>query len=155
MPTKKILLAEDNSAHAALIRRAILRTEPSCHLDVVSNGVEVIDYLFGNGEQDSGNSAGLPDLILLDLRMPEMDGLQVLQVLRRVRFGNQSRTPPVVVLTSSDEDIHIVEAYRLGAHSFVKKPVTFEELAAAIRQILAYWLRLNEPPQYVEQAVSP
>jgi two-component system response regulator len=88
----------------------------------------------------------MPDLILLDLKMPKMDGLQVLQVLRRVRSEDRVRFPPIVVLTSSDLDEDIAEAYRWGAQSYIRKPLDFNEFAEAVREALGYWLGLNQPP---------
>ena len=88
----------------------------------------------------------MPRLILLDLKMPKMDGLQVLQVLRRVRGDQRTTLPPVVILTSSSEDLDVVNAYKLGAHSFIHKPVDFAKLTDMISQIVMYWLSLNEAP---------
>ncbi len=147
MGQKTILLAEDDPAHAALIRRAFERVQSvGSRLDVVGTGAEVIDYLFATGAYAARSPAPLPDLLLLDLKMPEMDGLQVLQVLRRVRGDDQPRLPPVVILTSSIAEIDVVDAYRLGVHSFVRKPTDFRGLVDAMRQIVAYWLDLNQSP---------
>jgi two-component system response regulator len=147
MADKTILLAEDDPAHAALIREAIQQADSSCIIDVVNNGVEAIDYLFATGSRADRDASQMPDLILLDLRMPKMDGLQVLQVLQRVRFNdNRTRLPPVVVFTCSKHEMDIVEAYRLGARSYVRKPMGFSKLVEAVQQIVGYWLRLNESP---------
>ena len=143
---KTILLAEDDPGHETLIRRALKRSGADCNVEVVRDGVQVLNYLFGTGDYAGRDPADLPHLILLDLKMPVMDGLQVLQVLRRVR-DNRTSLPPVVVLTSSVEDLDVVNAYRLGAHSFIHKPVDFEKLAQTVSQVVIYWLSLNEPPQ--------
>jgi two-component system response regulator len=146
MADKTILLAEDDPAHARLICEAIQQADSSCKIDVVNDGVEAIDYLFAIGSHADRNASQMPDLILLDLRMPRMDGLQVLQVLQRVRFTDGTRLPPVVVLTCSKHETDLVDAYRLGARSYVRKPMGFPKLVEAVQQIVGYWLRLNEPP---------
>ncbi len=144
---KTILLAEDDPAHVALIRRALDKVGFSCRLEVVSSGAEVIDYLFGTGSFADRDKSATPDLLLLDLKLPKMDGLQVLQVLGRVRDDGQSKFPPVVVLTSSRNEADVAEAYRLGAHSFIPKPADFPQLVEAVRQIVQYWMVLNEFPR--------
>jgi two-component system response regulator len=115
-------------------------------LDVVHDGVEVIDYLFATGGHCGRNAARLPRLMLLDLKMPRMSGLQVLQVLRRVRIGEGFHLPPIVALTSSAEDHDVNEAYRWGAHSYICKPVSFERFSRCVQQVARYWLELNRPP---------
>ncbi len=145
MPEKTILLAEDDPSHVALFRRATADSGVACRVDVVSDGVEAIDYLFFTGEYKHRNPRQMPDLILLDLKMPRMDGLQVLQVLRRVRGEDHTRFPPVVVLTSSDLDHDITDAYRWGAQSYIRKPLGYPDFAAAVRETLQYWLGLNQP----------
>ncbi len=145
MSEKSVLLAEDDLNHVALFRQALLNSGVPCQVDVVHDGTEVIDYLFATGQFQSRDPHDLPDLILLDLKMPKMDGLQVLQVLRRVRGEDRRRFPPIVVLTSSDLDHDVAEAYRLGAQSYVRKPVDYGGFTDAIRQTLQYWLGLNEP----------
>ena len=146
MTDKTILLAEDDPAHVALIREAIRQADSSCQVNVVNDGVEAIDYLFATGSHADRDASQMPDLILLDLRMPRMDGLQVLQVLQRVRFTDRTRLPPVVVFTCSKHEMDIVEAYRRGARSYVRKPMGFSKLVEAVQQIIGYWLRLNESP---------
>jgi len=146
MADKTILLAEDDPAHAALIRQAIQQADNSCQIDVVHDGVQVIDYLFATGSCADRASSQMPDLILLDLKMPKMDGLQVLQVLQRVRFTDHTRLPPVVVFTCSKHETDLVDAYRLGARSYIRKPMGFAKLVEAVQQIVGYWLRLNESP---------
>ncbi|MBN2476091.1 MAG: response regulator [Pirellulales bacterium] len=146
MGQKTVLLAEDDPAHAVLIRRALEQVPSKCHLEVVRDGRGVIDYLFATGSHAGRDPADAPHLILLDLKMPAMDGLQLLQVLRRVRSGEPPSLPPVVILTSSAEQPEVADAYRLGAHSFIQKPMEFAELVEVMRRIVTYWLDLNCPP---------
>ncbi len=148
---KIVLLAEDDPSHEALFRRAFSHSGVNCRLDVVHDGVEAIEYLFRTGQFHDLADFALPSLILLDLKMPRMDGLQVLQVLRRVRGDNHIRFAPVVVLTSSDNDGNISEAYRLGAQSYICKPLDYSDFAATVRETLKYWLDLNRaaPAEHV------
>lgn len=149
---KVVLLAEDDPAHEALFRRAFEESGVPCQLDVVHDGVEAIEYLFGTGKfQDTGCRI-MPALILLDLKMPRMDGLQVLQILRRVRGDDQIRFAPVVVLTSSENDQNISEAYRRGAQSYICKPLNYPDFTSTVKETLQYWLGLNRsaPKEHVE-----
>lgn len=152
MSEKTILLAEDDPGHEAMFRHALNRSGIRCRLDVVHDGTEVIDYLFSLGRYKEDKLRVMPELLLLDLKMPKMDGLQVLQVLRRVRGEERIRFPPVVVLTSSDLDDDIADAYRWGAQSYIRKPLDFEEFANAVRETVHYWLGLNRgvPANHVE-----
>ena len=143
---KTILLAEDDAGHATLIKRALTRANIDCTVDVVRNGVEAIDYLLSVGEYADRKPAVMPDLILLDLNMPEMDGRQVLQHLHNARTQDRINLPPVVVLTSSDEETEIKDAYSLGAQSFVRKPVQHGRFMEAVQQTTSYWLGLHESP---------
>jgi two-component system response regulator len=145
MGEKTILLAEDDPQDEALIAGAVAKSGVACRVDVVRDGAEVIDYLFAAGGHKDRDPRKMPDLILLDLKMPKMGGLQVLQVMRRVRGDDRTRFPPVVVLTCSDLQHDIADAYRLGAQSYICKPVDRGELADAIRQTVRYWLELNRP----------
>jgi CheY-like chemotaxis protein len=145
MCEKTVLLAEDDSSHIALLRRAVAESGVPCRLDVVHDGAEVIDYLFATGGFSGRNPQEMPDLILLDLKMPKMDGLQVLQILRRVRGDDRTRFPPVVVLTSSDLDHDVADAYRWGAQSYICKPSRYADFSQAVRDALHYWLGLNRP----------
>jgi len=145
MSERTILLAEDDARHVDLFRRALADSGVACQLDVVQDGTEVIDYLFTTGKFADRDPRLMPDLILLDLKMPRMNGLQVLQVMRRVRGDDRARFPPVVVLTSSDLDHDIADAYRLGAQSYIRKPLVFTEFCAAVRETVQYWLGLNQP----------
>lgn len=142
---KRVLLAEDDPSHVELFRRAVADSGVACQVDVVADGVEAIDYLFCTGQYKQRDPHQMPHLLLLDLRMPRMDGLQVLQVLRRVRGDDHTRFPPVVVLTSSDLDDDVADAYQWGAQSYIRKPLGYAEFAAAVRETLQYWLGLNQP----------
>lgn len=146
MRRRTILLAEDDPAHVGLITRAIDRAGCPCETEVVTNGLEAIEYLFATGPYADRDPQQVPDLFLLDLKMPKMDGLQVLQVLRRVRCSDSTRLPPAVILTSSEQDVDILRAYRLGAHSYICKPVGFSELVSTVKTVVEYWLGLNESP---------
>jgi two-component system response regulator len=140
---KRILVADDDAGHVTLIKRALRHGQIDCAVDAVGNGMEVIEYLFPNAH--SSRPAGqMPDLILLDLNMPKMNGRQVLQTLRNVHSQEKSHLPPVVVLTSSDEDSDINDSYRLGAQSFIRKPTDHHRFAVAVQQTTQYWLGLNK-----------
>jgi two-component system response regulator len=141
---KRVLIADDDAGHIALIKRALRRATIACAVDVVSNGVEVMDYLFGMGQYAGREPKTMPDLILLDLNMPEMNGRQVLQMLRNTRAHGPLRLPPLVVLTSSDEDSDINDSYRLGAQSFIRKPADHARFMLAVQQTTQYWLGLNQ-----------
>jgi two-component system, response regulator len=154
MSEKTILLAEDDANHVELFRRALDHSGVSCRLDVVQDGAEVIDYLFATGEYANRQPQPMPDLILLDLKMPRMNGLQVLKILRRVRGDDRTRFPPVVVLTSSDLDNDVSEAYRWGAQSYIRKPLVYAEFASAVRETVQYWLGLNQPMPRLRAGMS-
>jgi two-component system response regulator len=139
-----ILLVEDNPDDAALTLRALEKNDiTNAMVKIASNGVEALDYLFGTGEYAGRDTSAQPQLILLDLKMPKMDGIEV---LRRLRQDDRTRLLPVVVLTSSDEKEDIVKIYNLGANSYIRKPVDFDEFTEAVRQLGVYWLRLNMVP---------
>lgn len=145
MGEKTILLAEDDAGQEKLFRHALAQSQFPCRLQVVHDGVEMIEFLFSTGQYKGRDPHEMPDLILLDLKMPRMDGLQVLQVLRRVRGEGRNRFPPIVVLTCSDDDQDVTDAYRWGAQSYIRKPVSFPDLVAAVRETTQYWLGLNKP----------
>lgn len=145
MSERLILLAEDDAGHEELFRRAVEQSGVDCRIDVVRDGVEAIDYLFRTGRYAGRDPAETPQLILLDLKMPKMNGIQVLQVLFRVRGEDRNRFPPVVVLTSSQLDEDIADAYRYGAQSYICKPLGHGDFAKAVRETLQYWLGLNRP----------
>lgn len=138
---KVILLVEDNADDEALTRRALKKNNIGNELVVARDGVEAIDYLFGTGVHAGRGTVASPTLILLDLKLPRVDGLEV---LRRLRDDPRTRVLPVVVLTSSKEEQDLVRSYRLGANSYIRKPVDFKQFTEAVRQLGLYWLVLNE-----------
>lgn len=138
-----ILLVEDNPKDEALTLRALKKANIGNKVVVVRDGVEAVEYLLG--ANPAGGSRELPELILLDLKLPKIDGHEV---LRRIRADDRTRLLPVVILTTSVEDKDRFQGYRLGANSFVRKPVDFAQFAEAIVQLGLYWLVLNEPPPH-------
>jgi CheY-like chemotaxis protein len=143
MKTNTILLVDDSPDDIKLTVRALDQSNIINDLVVAEDGVEALDYLFCTGKYEGRNTGMMPQLILLDLKMPRMDGLEV---LRRIRADERTRLMPVVVLTTSNEDRDRVESYRLGANSYIRKPVDFSQFAEAVRQLGLYWLVLNEGP---------
>ncbi len=143
MERKVILLVEDNADDEALTLRSLSKSKVGNEVVVVRDGVEALEYLLGTGDNDSENRGVLPEVILLDLKLPRIDGLEV---LRRIRAHERTKFVPVVVLTSSDEEPDLVESYRLGANSYVRKPVDFTRFAEAIRHLELYWMVLNQSP---------
>lgn len=138
---KTILLVEDNPKDEALTLRALKKHNIGNDVVVARDGAEAIERLFGPASD--GAKPPLPQLVLLDLKLPKIDGLDV---LRRIRSDERTRLLPVVILTSSVEERDLMEGYRLGANSYVRKPVDFVEFAEAVRQLGLYWLILNWPP---------
>lgn len=143
MHQKMILLVEDNADDEALTMRALNKSKVANKIDVVRDGAEALDYLFCTGVYANRDPFDLPQVILLDLKLPKVDGLEV---LRRIRAEPRTRMLPVVILTSSKEDQDRVSAYTSGANSYVRKPVDFNQFVDAIGQLGLYWLVLNEPP---------
>lgn len=143
MNTKVILLTEDNPDDVQLTLRALKKSKILNEVIVAQDGVEALDYLFGTGKYAGRDTKILPQVVLLDLKMPKMDGLEVLQ---RIRSDARTKLLPVVVLTTSSEDRDRVESYKLGANSYVRKPVDFNQFAEAVNQLGLYWLVLNETP---------
>ncbi len=142
MNTKAILLVEDNPSDVALTRRAFAKNHLANELIVAEDGQVALDYLFCEGEYSGRNRDELPTVILLDLHMPRVDGLEF---LRRIRGDERTRRLPVVVLTTSSDEPDIAKSYDLGANSFIRKPVQFETFSEAIRTLGLYWGVLNEP----------
>jgi two-component system response regulator len=136
-----ILLVEDNPKDEALTLRALERSNIASKVVVAHDGVEAIDYLFASDADEARNA--LPELILLDLKLPKIDGHEV---LKRIRNNERTRLLPIVILTTSVEERDRLEGYRLGANSYVRKPVDFAEFARAVIQLGLYWLVLNEQP---------
>lgn len=143
MKNRTILLVEDNPKDELLT----LRTLKKCHLAneiaVVHDGAEALDYLFAKGEYAGRDMNYLPTVVLLDLKLPKIDGLEV---LRQIRADERTRRLPVVILTSSDEEKDIISGYELGANSYVRKPVAFSDFSKAVAELGRYWLITNEPP---------
>ena len=140
MEHKVILLVEDNPRDEALILRALRKSNVVNEVVVARDGVEALDYLFGTGAHADRDASDMPQLVLLDLKLPKLDGLQV---LRRMREDERTRRLPVVVFTSSSEEQDLISSYNLGANSYVRKPVDFEQFLEAARQLGLYWLVLN------------
>lgn len=143
MDPRTILLVEDNPDDEALTLRALRRANVANAVVVARDGTEALDYLFGTGVHAGRDTSVLPQVVLLDLKLPKLDGLEV---LRRIRADDRTRLLPVVVLTSSNEERDRIESYSLGANSYVRKPVDFVQFADAVRQLGLYWLVLNQPP---------
>ena len=141
---RPILLVEDNPDDEALTLRAFAKNGIPNPVVVARDGVEALDYLFGTGPHEGRAKALLPAVVLLDLKLPRIDGLEV---LRRIRAHERTALLPVVVLTTSKEQQDILEAYRLGANSYIRKPVDFERFIQAVGQLGVYWLSLNEPSE--------
>lgn len=140
---KTILLVEDNPDDEALAIRALNRHHISNEIVVAHDGVEALDYLFGTGMYEGRDINIKPTVILLDLKLPRVDGLEV---LRRLREDERTRLLPVVVLTTSTEEQDMLDSYSLGCNSYIRKPVDFIQFSEAIRQLGMYWLLMNEPP---------
>jgi two-component system response regulator len=138
-----ILLVEDNPDDEALTLRALKKNNIRNEIIVARDGVEALDYLFGMGPHEGRDLSSMPQLILLDLKLPRVDGLEV---LRRLRADESTRRLPIVILTSSTEEQDRINGYGLGANSYVRKPVDFNQFMAAVRQLGLYWLVLNEQP---------
>ncbi len=143
MNEKVILLVEDNPDDEALTLRALKKNNIGNHLVVVRDGAEALDFLFCTGAYADRQITDQPQVILLDLNLPKIDGLEV---LRRIRENEITQLQPVVILTSSKEEQDIINGYKLGANSYVRKPVDFNQFVEAVHQLGLYWLVLNETP---------
>ena len=143
MIRKVILLVEDNPDDEALTLRALTRNNIGNDVVVARDGEEALDWLFGTGRYASRNPRDQPALVLLDLKLPKIDGLEV---LRRLREHRETKLVPVVILTSSREEMDRLQGYSNGANSYVRKPIDFAHFVEAVRQVGLYWLVLNEPP---------
>jgi CheY-like chemotaxis protein len=139
----EVLLIEDSPTDAELCTRALKKHKLANDLVWVKDGAEALDFLFARGSYSGRDMMYPPKLVLLDLRLPKVDGLEV---LRQVRADERLKTLPVVILSSSKEDRDIAESYRLGANSYVSKPVEFQEFADAVAKLGLYWLLINRPP---------
>ncbi|HVN77039.1 MAG TPA: response regulator [Thermoanaerobaculaceae bacterium] len=139
-----ILVVEDNPTDAELTLRALRRANLANPVTVVEDGEEALDYLFGMGKHSTRPDGGTPRVVLLDLKLPKLSGLDV---LRRIRADGRLRGVPVVVVTSSREEPDVKEAYRLGVNSYIVKPVEFEHFVDAMAKVGLYWVLLNQPPR--------
>jgi two-component system response regulator len=143
MENSMILVVEDNPDDEALTLRALKKNNIGNQVFVVRDGAEALDFLFCTGAYADRDPRDKPQVILLDLKLPKVDGLEV---LRRLRADERTRLLPIVILTSSNEEQDLIEGYRNGANSYVRKPVDFNQFLDAVRQLGLYWLVLNEPP---------
>lgn len=143
MPGKMILLVEDNPDDEELTLRSLRQAKVANDIVVTRDGQEALDFVFGNGQYEGRDVSRMPSVILLDLKLPKVNGLEVLQ---RLRANDRSKFVPVVVLTSSSEDEDMLRSYQFGANSYVRKPVVFGNFADAVAQLGIYWLILNEAP---------
>ncbi|HEV8337059.1 MAG TPA: response regulator [Candidatus Polarisedimenticolia bacterium] len=143
MREKMILLVEDNPDDEDLTIRALRKNNIANEIVVAHDGVEALDYLFGRGRYAGRDTQELPEVVLLDLKLPKVDGLEV---LRQLRQEEATKRLPVVILTSSEEEQDRLRGYNLGANSYVRKPVDFVEFTEGVRQLGLYWLVLNVPP---------
>jgi two-component system response regulator len=142
-PPTDILLVEDNRLEIELTLRPFRELDPATRIEVARDGEEALDFLFGRGNFRYRSSAPLPRLILLDLKLPKLDGFEV---LRAIRANSRTSIAPVVVLTASDDPRELAQCYQLGANSCVQKPVKYEELRVALQVVARYWLSFNQAP---------
>jgi len=146
---KTILLVEDNPDDEALTLRALEKNNILNEVVVAHDGVEALDYLFAEGSYSGRDTSVMPELILLDLKLPKVDGLEV---LRRIRANKLTKLLPVVILTSSKEERDLIGGYSLGANSYIRKPVDFSQFGKAVSELKLYWLVLNVAPPKVRTA---
>jgi two-component system response regulator len=139
----EILLAEDNPSDVELTLHALKKNHLANHIEIVHDGAEALDFIFATGVYAGHRVENGPRVILLDLKLPKVDGLEV---LRRIKSDPRTKTIPIVILTSSREERDIIESYELGVNSYITKPVDFDQFTEAVRQLGLYWLLLNQPP---------
>ena len=143
MKNKSIVLVEDNPQDEMLIIRALKKANIANQIDIVRDGQQAVDYLLNQGEFHDPAGRGIPVLVLLDIGLPKLSGLEVLQI---IRADQRTALVPVVILTSSDEEEDRLRSYRSGANSFVRKPLDFREFAETVARLGVYWMAVNEPP---------
>lgn len=149
MNEKIILLVEDNPDDVTLTIRAFKKNNILNEVVVADDGVEALDYLFGAGKYAGRDAGILPAVVLLDLKLPNMNGMEVLQ---RLRADERTKLVPVVILTSSKEEQDVINGYKLGCNSYIRKPVDFNQFMDAVKQLGMYWLLINEPPPLKRRA---
>lgn len=137
------MLVEDNPSDIGLTQRAFAQSHIANELVIAEDGQAALDYLFGAGKYASRNVNEIPALVLLDLKLPRVDGMEV---LRRIRAEPQTRRIPVVIMTTSEEEQDVAQSYDLGANSFIRKPVDFKQFVESVKHLGLYWLVMNEPP---------
>ena len=140
-----ILLVEDNPDDVELLLRALRKNNIANEIAIAHDGVEALDYLFASGKYAERDANETPRIILLDLKLPKLSGLQVLE---RIRADERTTFTPVIILTSSKEEQDLISGYKTGANSYVRKPVNFNQFVEAVRQIGLYWLLINETPSH-------
>lgn len=145
---RAILLVEDNPDDVELTLRALKQYHVKNQINVVRDGAEALDYLFATGAYADRDTTTMPAVVILDLKLPKVDGLEVLQ---RMRGDKRTKLVPVVVLTSSKEEQDMVNSYKFGANSYIRKPVDFTRFVEAARQLGLYWLVINEPPPKIRR----
>jgi two-component system response regulator len=143
MKNKIILLVEDNPSDVKLTKRALEQNQIVNKVIVAEDGREALDYLLGTGQYAGRDVRDFPAVVLLDLKLPRIEGLEV---LKQIRTNETTKLIPVVILTSSDQEEDLIASYKLGANSYIRKPVDFHQFAEAVRTLGMYWLLLNEPP---------
>ena len=141
----EILIIEDNQDDLDMTLRALRKANLANRIQVARDGVEALEFIFGTGAHAGRKVENAPKVILLDLKLPKIDGMEV---LKRIKNKPLTMTIPVVVLTSSKEQNDVIESYQLGVNSYIVKPVNFEGFIAAVRELGMYWLLLNQPPKY-------
>lgn len=140
----EILMVEDNNTDAELALRALKKRNLANNVFVVKDGAEALEFIFGTGTYAERDVNHTPKVIFLDLKLPKVDGLEV---LRKIKFDERTKLIPVVVLTSSKEESDLVESYKLGANSYITKPVDFDNFSSRVSELGFYWLLVNQPPR--------